>query len=983
MNANFHKYIELIFSFPVFVDLDESQRTLLINTIVFRRISAGTRLTIDDEISSDIIIPINGNIRPMALLNNKLISHSRQGVGCIVGLASILNMRHCEDCIATEDMDIGVIDEKIFLKLYADNKYVKIWCDSHLWPQEVMQLVGDILIKYPKPVDIGPKILNEIVRTSVLVEATQMSVAQALDSGFQLHVSSGINNIQAGSIITLQSIPQTSSNFPVRIIGIRPELLGLDKISLNTHETQSDGFAVDEYNETNNKTHFSPARSRFETAGLVPQDFKLVRGKGALNEALACIRMISNILQLPFRKDAVVYVLQQALDSSNEINLRIIGDIFSGMGLLVSGISVECKYLFRASVPSLFRIKDELVVLISSNQHCVVIASPQRGILSYNHKEVLHTFSEKIEILLLERKYNTPSKKFGLSWFLPLLKKYRQFIAQTFFSSFIIQLLILCNPLVVQVIIDKVINQQSLDSLQVLGIALVVITIVEGVLSTLKTFLFTDTTNKIDQRLGAEIVDHLLRLPLSYFDKRPVGDLSSRLGELQKIRDFLLGQGLSTFLDAIFCIIYIGIMLVYSLKLTSVALAVVPIQIVLTLVGAPIYRKLLRNSTHANAKTQSFMVEMLTGIGTIKSQNIELKSRSSWQDLYATYISRSFEKTIVGTFIVQCSQSLQKLSQLLVLWMGAILVLDGQLTLGQLIAFRIISGYVTQPLLRVSGFWQNIQELNVSLDRLSDIVDYKQESNLDDIDMLQMPKIDGKISIRSLSFFFPDSSLPALNDVNLDIEPGMFVAIVGHSGSGKSTLVKMISRLYLPTSGDILIDDYDINKVELYSLRRQLGLVSQEPLLFAGSIRENIAISAPNASETEIVNAAKLSYAHGFIQDLPLGYSTRVGERGLSLSGGQRQRISIARTLLTKPRMLIFDEATSALDYPTEKIICQNLSANFSDITTLFVTHRLEAIREADLILVMENGALKEYGTHDYLMSLGNLYYSLCQSRQG
>ena len=315
------------------------------------------------------------------------------------------------------------------------------------------------------------------------------------------------------------------------------------------------------------------------------------------------------------------------------------------------------------------------------------------------------------------------------------------------------------------------------------------------------------------------------------------------------------------------------------------------------------------------------------------------------------------------------------------LWVGAILVLDGKLTLGQLIAFRIISGYVTQPLLRISGFWQNIQELNISLDRLSDIVDHKQEAPAEAADMLQMPLINGEISLRSVSFRFPESSSLAINEVNINIKPGMFVAVVGHSGSGKSTLVKLISRLYSPTAGEILIDNYDINKVELYSLRRQLGLISQEPLLFAGTVRENIAVAAPNATESQIVNAAKLAHAHDFIQDLPAGYSTLIGERGSSLSGGQRQRISIARTLLTMPRILIFDEATSALDYPTEKIVCQNLSDNFSERTTLFVTHRIESIQHADLIMVMEKGTLKEYGRHADLLSLGKIYHSLWQSR--
>ena len=365
--------------------------------------------------------------------------------------------------------------------------------------------------------------------------------------------------------------------------------------------------------------------------------------------------------------------------------------------------------------------------------------------------QIQEIFDEEIEVVLIEKSNLTKTKRFGLGWFLPVLKKYKKVLIQVLIASFVIQLFTLASPLIIQLIIDKVINQRSLDTLQVLGAALVVVTILESVLGSLKTFLFTDATNRIDQRLGAEVIDHLLRLPLNYFDKRPVGELSSRISELEKIRNFLTGQALSTILDAFFSVIYIVIMFFYSAILTLVALAVIPIQIALTLIGAPLFRRQYRRTAEENAKTQSHLVEILSGLQTVKAQNAEIVSRWKWQDLYSKYISRTFEQTITGTIVVQFSQVLQKISQLLVLWVGAKLVLDGYLSLGQLIAFRIISGYVTQPVLRLSSIWQNIQELKISFERLADVIDTPQESDETDKDKIPLAEIKGEVIFQGIS----------------------------------------------------------------------------------------------------------------------------------------------------------------------------------------------------------------------------------------
>jgi ATP-binding cassette subfamily B protein len=504
----------------------------------------------------------------------------------------------------------------------------------------------------------------------------------------------------------------------------------------------------------------------------------------------------------------------------------------------------------------------------------------------------------------------------------------------------------------------------------------------EGVIGSLRTFLFTETTNRIDLRLGAEVIDHLLRLPLSYFDRRPVGELGTRIAEMEKIRNFLTGQALTTVLDAAFSVIYIVVMVLYSWVLTLIALSVLPIQIGLTVLGAPLFRRQYRDAANENARTQSHLVEVLSGIQTVKAQNVEMISRWKWQDFYSKYIARTFEKTITGTALSETSQVLQKLSQLLVLWVGATLVLNGEMSLGQLIAFRIISGYVTQPMLRLSSIWQNIQELKVSFERLADVVDTPEESSLDDKQKIPLPPVDGRVVFENVTFTFPGAPTPVLQNINLDIPAGTFVGVVGQSGSGKSTLTKLLSRLYSPGSGRVLIDNYDIDKVELYSLRRQIGIVPQEPLLFTGSVAENIALTDPDATSDAIVEASGLACAHEFIMELPSGYSTNVGERGAGLSGGQRQRIALARTLLSRPKMLVLDEATSALDYDTERRVCDNLRENLQHCTVFFITHRLSTIRRADLIVMLHQGAIVETGTHDELIARRGRYYALYRQQE-
>jgi ATP-binding cassette subfamily B protein len=709
------------------------------------------------------------------------------------------------------------------------------------------------------------------------------------------------------------------------------------------------------------------------------------RGSGELDEVLACLRMLARQFDLPFRRDVLRRVLadqlqRQAGEGLGPMQLAALCDL---MGLRASLLELRPDQLPRLSPPALVWLEGHPRVLWQLGGRDGLLSDPRGAQRRLSHQD-LGSWSPEgtLTVLAVERNAATPTSRFGLAWFWPALRQHKVILAQVLIASFFVQLFALLNPLLIQQIIDAVITQGNLSSLNVLGTLLVGLAIAQAVLGSLRTYLFSDTTNRIDISLGSTIIDHLLRLPLGYFARRPVGEVSSRINELEKIRRFLTGTALTVVLDALFSLIYIAVMLLYSVPLTIWALAVVPLFIGVTAVSAPVIRHQLRDQAEANARVQSHLVETLSGMETVKGQGMELHSRWRWQQLYGGQIQAGFRNTVTSTAAGSASRFLEQLSGLLVLWVGATLVLKGELTLGQLIAFRILAGYVTSPLLRLATLWQSFQETSLSLERLADIVDHPEEIEIAGQQLPPLPPVQGHISYAGVSFRFGSQGPLQLANVSLDIPAGSFVGIVGASGSGKSTLLKLLTRLYDPSEGVIRVDGHDISKVDLYSLRTQIGVVPQDSLLFDGSIMANLALTRPDAGFEEIVQAAQVACAHDFIQALPAGYSSSVGERGAALSGGQRQRIAIARMVLKRPRLLILDEATSALDVDTERQLTRNLMDTYRGSTVLFITHRLGALRHADRILVMDQAALVEQGSHDELMALQGRYATLFQQQE-
>jgi ATP-binding cassette subfamily B protein len=781
---------------------------------------------------------------------------------------------------------------------------------------------------------------------------------------------------------------QVRGQNPARLVGIHPSDLLLEdshQMELVVSDTTSDN--IEKLDIPYASDEIVPQTVPQNSKNSPKQKYPFFGGKGELNSAFACFQMIAKHLEMPFRREVVRRILTEQVKRQGTISFQVTAYLAESIGLKAQLIELPVASVTRIPTPALIRYSDSFAVLYAADDNTVIVGVPSQGIVRCKPAQLVEqlevdptNFPPQVRVLLLSATKETPQERFSLRWFIPYLSRHRRVLIEVFIASFFVQLAALANPLVVQLIIDKVITQNSVGTLHILGVLLLVVGLFEAVLTTLRTYLFVDTTNRIDMGLGSQIIDHLLRLPLRYFERRPVGELSTRINELENIRQFLTGTALTVGLDALFSVVYIGVMLIYSWQLTLVALSTIPVFIVITLVASPTISRQLRAKAERNAETQSYLVEVMSGIQTVKAQNIELRSRFSWQERYARFVAAGFKTVVTSTLANSTSNFLNKLSGLLVLWVGAYLVLQQQLTLGELIAFRIISGYVTSPILRLAQLWQSFQETALSLERLSDIVDTPQEGETDRYN-IPLPTIKGAVKYENVSFRFATSGPLQLSNVNLEFEPGKFIGIVGQSGSGKSTMMKLLLRLYDTESGRILIDGYDIAKVELYSLRRQIGVVPQETLLFDGSVQENIALTNPDATTEEIIEAAQVACAHEFIMNLPNGYNTRVGERGSALSGGQRQRIAIARSVLQRPKLLVLDEATSALDYPTERQICLNLAKAFKGDTVFFITHRLNTVRNADMIVVMDNSRVIEQGSHQELMATKGHYYYLYQQQ--
>ena len=567
-------------------------------------------------------------------------------------------------------------------------------------------------------------------------------------------------------------------------------------------------------------------------------------------------------------------------------------------------------------------------------------------------------------------------QKFDISWFIPSLVKYRKLFAEVLLVSFFLQLFALVTPLFFQVVMDKVLVHRSFTTLNVLACGFLIIISFEAILGGFRNYLFSHTTNRVDVELGSRLYTHLLALPLAYFESRQVGQNVARVRELDTIRNFITGTALTLVIDLSFVFVFLAVMWYYSPTLTWIVLATIPFYVLLSLFITPILRHRLNEKFKHGAANTAFLTESITGAGTVKSLSVEPQMRRKLEDHLSSYVHASFRSQNLNNVANQIAGWINKLMTLGIIWWGAHLVSNNAITVGQLIAFNMLAGRVSGPILKLVQLWQEFQQAGISIERLGDILNTPREPGFNP-NRSRLPALQGAVSFDHVQFRYRVDGPRVLEDVNLHIKPGEIVGIVGRSGSGKSTLTKLIQRLYVPEAGRVLIDNVDLSMIETAWLRRQIGVVLQENFLFNRSVRENIALIDPSIAMERVITAAKMSGAHEFITELSEGYDTLVGEQGSNLSGGQRQRLAIARALITNPRILIFDEATSALDYESERLIQDNMSHICRGRTVFIIAHRLTTVRQCNRIIVMDNGRIVESGNHDQLIDLKGYYAKL------
>jgi subfamily B ATP-binding cassette protein HlyB/CyaB len=647
------------------------------------------------------------------------------------------------------------------------------------------------------------------------------------------------------------------------------------------------------------------------------------------------------------------------------------------LGLKARRVRLQSERLGKTPLPALMLDRNHqhfILASISNDGNALIQEGKGTGPHVISQVEIMSR-SDGLALLFASRASLTGDlMRFDFSWFIPALVKYRRFLLEVLGLSAVLQLVGLVWPLMFQVVMDKVLVNQAFSTLNVVCGALLIGSVCEALLTGVRNYVLAHTTSRMDVELGARLFRHLLALPLGYFAARRVGDTVTRVRELESVRNFLTGQALTSLLDFTFSVFYLGIMCLYSTSLTLVVVASLPAYALISGLLNPVFRQRLNLKFARSADNQSMLVESVSGMETVKSMAVEPHFTQRWDQQLAAYVTAGLRVTTLSNVGQQLVQLTGKLVAIITLYMGAKLVFAGKMTLGELIAFNMISQRVAGPVMRLAQLWQDFQQVGISIRRLGDILNVRTELPAS---RQALPSIEGEIEFDNVHFKYrPDTPL-VLKGITFRVTPGQILGIVGRSGSGKSTLTKLLQRLYLPEQGRITIDGHDIAVCDPAWLRRQIGVVLQDNFLFNRSIRDNIALTDPGAPLERVIHVAKLAGIHEFITELPEGYDSRVGDNGCGLSGGQKQRIAIARSLLSDPRILVFDEATSALDYETERILQSNMQRISRGRTVIIIAHRLSAVRHADRILAMDNGQIVEMGQHEELLERRGYYANL------
>lgn len=696
---------------------------------------------------------------------------------------------------------------------------------------------------------------------------------------------------------------------------------------------------------------------------------------------LECLVALLGYLDRPAEPEQLRHLLGKAGESVTPTDLLRLAKRLEVKARLVKARSSE---LGNYPLPAIACLNDGRYTLLlkADDERALLFDPTEQRPITMPIAEFEASFAGQLIVMTTRERIAGVARAFDVTWFIPAIVKYRHLLRDVLVASFFLQLLALVTPLFFQVVVDKVLVHKGISTLEILALGLLVVSVFEVVMGGLRTYLFSHTTSRVDAELGSKLFAHLTHLPLGYFQARRVGDSVARVRELETIRGFLTSSAQTVVLDLFFAVVFLAVMWLYSPPLLLVVLVTLPLYAIVVAVVGPILRRRLDEKFVRGAENQSFLVEAITGVETLKAMAVEPQMQNRWDRQLAGYIQSSLKASMLANWGSQAIQLIHKLATVTLMFFGARLVIDGKLTVGELVAFNMLAGQVAGPVLRLAQLAQDFQQARIAVDRLGDILNAPTEP-ASSPSRSSLPTIEGQIRLEGVSFRYRPDGPEILRGLDLQIEPGEVIGVVGPSGSGKSTLAKLVQRLHTPERGRLLIDGVDLSMVDPSWLRRQVGVVLQESLLFNRTVRENIALADPAMPMSKVVEVAKLAGAHDFILELPEAYDTRIDERGGNLSGGQRQRIAIARALATDPRVLIFDEATSALDAESEEIVQANLKQMSTGRTVIIIAHRLSAVRQADRIITLERGQITETGTHHELLVLGGRYSSLYRKQMG
>lgn len=968
----------LLRSFDPFDRLPEAIGRLIDPLLEPCRFRLGQAVLLPDVLPSGVLLIRSGQMRSLAAAprGNGLRTIERLGAGAVAGWVGLLRQQPCEQLRATTEVEALLLPATPFVELLEGHPALAAAFQQRLAASELHTLLIALAPHHPwalEQLESWPEPLaSSCVRS--LMPGPETSLA--LPPGYGWFASSGLPISTPWIDTADQPDPLPPHAAWLRLVGLTvpPQPIAPTASDRPIPVATTEVLADDEYSPS---PESPPTRHPGKQSEL-----RLDQASGPRAIPLALCKALVDYFGLPFNRDNITYQIDAVLQRQSQLNLVNLGQILDSLGMKVVLSRVPVDRLPRVPTPALLLQNGRFGLLDGIDPNGQVrLLEAELGPLQVPLHELITHEGDLTELLLLERKTDAKERRFSWAWYFPYLREHRRELVEVAVTSLVANVMKLVPALGLMVLINQVVSSRSLGALVSIGAVMVLASLVEGVLKTLRSFIFTEAANRIDQATKSTILDQLVRLPQGFFDSRPVGQVMFYLNQLDRLREFLLGQTLTTVIDFAFSLIFLVVLLAISPLLTIVSLSTVPLLLVLALVSNPIVRDQIRRSIAESVRTYSYLNESITGIQTIKSQNAELKTRWEFQNRYAAFIGEDFKLKITQESIGNLSEFLGNLNQVLVTGVGVWLLIENQINMGEFFAFRILAGYLTSPLVKLVTTWQSFEFTSQQLKMVADVVDRPTEQTLEEAQNIPMPPLRGHVQFRNVNFRFREDGPLILHGVNLEIPAGAFIGLVGGSGSGKSTLLKLLPRFYRPLEGSVLIDGLDIAKVELYSLRRQIGVVPQDSVLFDGSVRENLLMVKPDATSEDMIRAARIACAHEFIMELPNGYNSSVGERGAGLSGGQRQRLALARAVLQYPRMLILDEATSALDASTERQVCINLFEAFRGRTVFFITHRLSTVRPADAIVVMDKGGVMEIGSHDQLMEMQGWYYALCRSQ--